>query len=111
MSGEQVPREAKLISILLTHAGVPECEPKVIQQLSEFMFSMDPRRVRSGLIFWFRWLEYTTDILQDAIIYGEHAGKGEVDIEDIKLAIQTHTSHVFSGPPSRDVAWSLSLPP
>lgn len=39
MSSEQVPKEAKLVSLLLTSAGVPECEPKVIQQLTEFMFS------------------------------------------------------------------------
>jgi len=38
-SGDQVPKEAKLVSLLLTSAGVPECEPKVIQQLIEFMFS------------------------------------------------------------------------
>lgn len=43
MSSEQVPKEAKLVSLLLTSAGVPECEPKVIQQLIEFMFSIDSR--------------------------------------------------------------------
>lgn len=35
---QQVPREAKLVSLLLSSSGVTECEPKVIQQLIEFMY-------------------------------------------------------------------------
>jgi hypothetical protein len=35
---EQVPREAKLASLLLSSSGILECEPKVIQQLLEFMY-------------------------------------------------------------------------
>lgn len=35
---EQVPREAKLASLLLSSSGVSECEPKAIQQLIEFMY-------------------------------------------------------------------------
>lgn len=37
---QQVPREAKLVSLLLSSSQVNECEPKVIQQLIEFMYRM-----------------------------------------------------------------------
>lgn len=37
---DRVPREAKVASLLLNASGVNECEPKVIQQLLEFMYRM-----------------------------------------------------------------------
>lgn len=39
MSSDQVPKEAKIASLLLNSSGIQECEPKVVQQLMEFMFS------------------------------------------------------------------------
>lgn len=48
-------------------------------------------------------IEYSTDVLQDALVFAEHAGKGEVDLDDIRLAVQSQTSHMFASPPSRDV--------
>lgn len=42
---QQVPREAKLVSLLLSSSGVAECEPKVIQQLIEFMYRTSMGRV------------------------------------------------------------------
>jgi hypothetical protein len=39
MSSDQVPKEAKIASLLLNSSGILECEPKVVQQLMEFMFS------------------------------------------------------------------------
>ena len=38
MSSDQVPKEAKIVSLLLNSSGIQECEPKVVQQLMEFMF-------------------------------------------------------------------------
>jgi len=40
--GDQIPREAKLASLLLNAHGVTECEPKVIQQILDFMYRMGP---------------------------------------------------------------------
>lgn len=33
-----VPKEAKLVSLLLSSAGVSECQPKVIPQVIEFIY-------------------------------------------------------------------------
>lgn len=106
MSGEQIPREAKLISLLLTSAGVPECEPKVIPQLLEFMFrifSSSP----SHHVHCF--VGYTTDVLQESLIFAEHAGRTELDIEDIRLGIQSQITHMFAAPPNRDVNYCCKL--
>ena len=49
-------------------------------------------------------LGYSTDVLQDAIVFAEHAGKSEVELEDIRLAVQSQTANMFAGPPPRDVS-------
>jgi transcription initiation factor TFIID subunit 9B len=43
-----VPREAKVVSLILRSLGIEECEPKVILQILEFAY------------------KYTTDVLIDA---------------------------------------------
>lgn len=80
-----VPREAKLVSLLLSSCGVGDCEPKVVQQLMEFMH------------------RYVTDVLQEASLYSEHAGKAELDYEDLRLSIRNQQRNMFIQPPSRDV--------
>ena len=49
MSSDQVPKEAKIASLLLNSSGIQECEPKVVQQLMEFMFSTIICKYRSIL--------------------------------------------------------------
>lgn len=44
-----------------------------------------------------------TDILDDAKVYSSHANKKNIDVEDIKLAIQCRLDHSFTTPPPRDV--------
>lgn len=36
---EQIPKEAKTVSLLLSTSGITECEPKVISFLMEFIQS------------------------------------------------------------------------
>lgn len=48
MSSDQVPKEAKIASLLLNSSGIQECEPKVVQQLMEFMFS---KNIFHGIMF------------------------------------------------------------
>ena len=48
-------------------------------------------------------LGYTVDVLQDALSYGEHAGKNDVDVDDIKLAIHGRINHSFTFPPRQEV--------
>lgn len=89
-SSPQIPKEVKMASSLLTSCGIEECEPKVIQQILEFMY------------------RYTTDILQESLVYSQHAGKGEVDLEDLRLGIRMKSKNLFTPPPSRDFLMELA---
>lgn len=46
---------------------------------------------------------YTSDVLQDSLIYAEHAGKSDLDLDDIQLAIQGRVNHSFTTPPPKEV--------
>ena len=46
---------------------------------------------------------YVTDILDDAKVYSTHGNKKNIDVEDVKLAIQCRLDHSFTMPPPRDV--------
>ena len=41
--------------------------------------------------------------MEDARVYSEHAQKKELDISDVKLAVQAKMDHSFTTPPPRDV--------
>ena len=49
---------------------------------------------------------YTTTVLDDARVYCSHAGKKEVDADDVKLAVQSRLDHSYTNPPPRDVSIS-----
>ena len=53
-------------------------------------------------------LGYVTDVLQESIVYSEHAGKTELDLEDLRLGIKGYIRSKFSQPLSRDVCFSLA---
>ncbi|OQS53416.1 TAF9 [Ecytonucleospora hepatopenaei] len=78
-----LPRDAKVISAILRSLGIEECEPKVIIQLLEFAY------------------KYSTSILVDAHKYATHCERDSITPSDIKLAIQTKSSHVFVPAPSK----------
>ena len=46
---------------------------------------------------------YITGVLEDAQVYSGHAGKKELDVSDVRLAVQTRVDHSFTTPPPRDV--------
>lgn len=46
---------------------------------------------------------YTVDVIQDASAYAEHAAKNDIDIDDVKLAIQGRITHSFTSPPRQEV--------
>ena len=46
---------------------------------------------------------YITSVLEDAQVYSEHAQKKELDVSDVRLAIQNKMDHSFTAPPPRDV--------
>ncbi|KAH7565577.1 hypothetical protein ACOSQ2_020309 [Xanthoceras sorbifolium] len=87
---EDLPRDAKIVKSLLKSMGVEDYEPRVIHQFLEL------------------WYRYVVDVLSDAQVYSEHAGKTTVDCDDIKLAIQSKVNFSFSQPPPREVLLELA---
>jgi transcription initiation factor TFIID subunit 9B len=85
MYPEAMPRDANIISLILKHMDVYEYDTRVIPQLLEFSY------------------RYIQEVLQDAQVYAEHAGRTELLVEDIKLAIQAKINMSFTAPPSREV--------
>ncbi|KMT13673.1 hypothetical protein BVRB_4g080560 [Beta vulgaris subsp. vulgaris] len=87
---EDLPRDAKIVKSLLKSMGVEEHEPRVVHQFLEL------------------WYRYAVDVLTDAQVYSEHAGKATIDCDDIKLAIQSKVNFSFSQPPPREVLLELA---
>ncbi|KAE8675311.1 Transcription initiation factor TFIID subunit 9 [Hibiscus syriacus] len=87
---EDLPRDAKIVKSLLKSMGVEEYEPRVIHQFLEL------------------WYRYVVDVLSDAQVYCEHAGKQTIDCDDVKLAIQSKVNFSFSQPPPREVLLELA---
>lgn len=87
---EDLPRDAKIVKSLLKSMGVEEYEPRVVHQFMEL------------------WYRYSVDVLTDAQVYSEHAGKAAIDADDVKLAIQSKVNFSFSQPPPREVLLELA---
>ncbi|CAJ2650162.1 unnamed protein product [Trifolium pratense] len=85
-----MPRDAKIIKSLLKSMGVEEYEPHVIHKFLELGY------------------RYVVDVLTDAQVYSEHASKSTIDIDDVKLAIQSQVNFSFSQPPPREVLLELA---
>ncbi|KAJ1976242.1 Transcription initiation factor TFIID subunit 9 [Dimargaris verticillata] len=87
---EELPKEAKIMALILQAQGVEDCDPKVVNQLLDFAH------------------RYTTEVFQDALLYSEHAGKAELDLEDVRLSIQGRVNHSFTTPPPKE-RWAYFL--
>ncbi|KAI8837068.1 transcription initiation factor IID, 31kD subunit-domain-containing protein [Chytridium lagenaria] len=65
-----LPRDAKLVSLILQAMDIPDYDPRVLPQLLEFMH------------------RYVLDVLADAQLFSDHAGRGFVEVDDVKLAVE-----------------------
>lgn len=68
-SAPALPKQALFIMDLLKESGVTDYEPQVVNQLLEFSHA------------------YITDRLSDAQDYANHAGRANIALEDVKLAV------------------------
>ncbi|KAG0469907.1 hypothetical protein HPP92_015991 [Vanilla planifolia] len=86
------PRDARVVRELLKSMGIAEgeYEPRVIHQFLELTY------------------RYVVDVLSDAQVYAEHAGKTAIDPDDVRLAIQYKVNFSFSQPPPREVLLELA---
>lgn len=117
------PRDASVMEAILKEMGVEEYEPNVINQMLEFSYSENNEqtavcdrflgytslswRCDSCTTQYLSFIGYVTNVLDDARVYAEHAQKKELDISDVKLAVQTRMDHSFTTPPPRDVSTLL----
>lgn len=85
-----VPRDARLIALILSSMGVSDVEPSVLLQLLEFAH------------------RYAYDVLSDALVYSDHANSRQagsnLSLEDVQLAIQSRVNYSFTKPPEKDVS-------
>ena len=51
---------------------------------------------------------YVTNILEDAKVYSQHAGKKNIDLDDVKLSVSLSTEQTFTSPPPREALLELA---
>ncbi|EIN10602.1 transcription factor TAFII-31, partial [Punctularia strigosozonata HHB-11173 SS5] len=75
------PPSARAIALLLASTPtVQDAQPGVLHQLLEFAH------------------RYTSQVLSDAQVYGDHAGRGgKIELDDVTLAVQARVGWEFGG--------------
>jgi transcription initiation factor TFIID subunit 9B len=81
------PRDARVVRELVRSMGLGEGEhePRVVHQFLDLAY------------------RYVGDVLGDAQVYADHAGKPQIDADDIRHAIQAKVNFSFLQPPPREV--------
>lgn len=89
---DNLPPTARAIALLLASTPtVQDAQPGVLHQLLEFSH------------------RYTTQVLSDAVVYAEHAGRsGKVEMEDVILAVQARVGWEFGGRVPKEYVLSLA---
>ncbi|KAG8936629.1 Transcription initiation factor TFIID subunit 9 [Tulasnella sp. 419] len=92
MVQEILPRDARLIALLISGSpSITDAQPAVLHQLLEFAH------------------RYTSQVLSDALVYSEHAGRGGmVDEDDVRLAVQSRVGWEFGGRVPKELLLSLA---
>jgi len=78
---DNLPPTARSIALIIASTpGVQDAQPGVLHQLLEFAN------------------RYTSQVLQDGLVYAEHAGRsGKLELDDITLAVQARVGWEFGG--------------
>lgn len=84
---ENLPSTARAIALLLSATpSIQDVQPSVLHQLLEFSH------------------RYTAQVLTDASVYSEHAGRGgKLDMDDVILAVQARVGWEFGGRVPKEV--------
>ncbi|PWZ00372.1 TFIID-31kDa-domain-containing protein, partial [Testicularia cyperi] len=89
-----IPRDARLVALILASMGISDVQPEVLLQLLEFAH------------------RYTYDVLSDALVYADHANSRQagsaVSLNDVNLAIQSRVNYSFTAPPEKDMLLALA---
>jgi len=81
----KMPKDAAVMAAILKEAGITSYDHRVINQMLEFTY------------------KYVTNILEDARVYCSHAKKKNIDLDDVKLAVQMQLDQNYTTPPPRDL--------
>jgi transcription initiation factor TFIID subunit 9B len=94
-STESLPPAARAIALLLASTPtVQDAQPGVLHQLLELSH------------------RYTAQVLSDALVYAEHAGRAnKAEMDDVTLAVQARVGWEFGGRVPKEVRLPLVLPP
>ncbi|KAK2702083.1 hypothetical protein QYM36_019304 [Artemia franciscana] len=84
------PKDALVNSSIIKELGVQEYDPRVVNQLLDFVY------------------KYVTSMLDDSKIYSNHANKKNIDIEDVRLAVALRVEKDFTTPPPREVLMDIA---
>ncbi|XP_076370320.1 transcription initiation factor TFIID subunit 9-like [Tachypleus tridentatus] len=79
------PKDVQVMAAILKDMGVIQYEPRVINQMLEFTY------------------KYVTTMLDDACLFSSHAKKKNIDVHDVRLAVQLQMDKSFTCPPPRDL--------
>ncbi|CAL8118772.1 unnamed protein product [Orchesella dallaii] len=87
---KQVPRDAAVMHAILKEMGVPLYEPRVVNQMLEFVY------------------RYITNVVEEARVYSSYAKKKTVDNDDVKLAIKMLNDKSLSCVPPRELLLDIA---
>jgi len=87
---KQLPRDAVVMQSLLKEMGVSLHEPRVINQMLDFVY------------------RYVTTVVEEARVYSSYAKKKTIDVDDVKLAVKMVTSKSFTTVPPREMLLDLA---
>lgn len=85
-----LPRDAKLLSLLLESLGVCDSDPAALHMLLEF------------------GSRHLTELLSDASLYADHAERRDLTVDDVRLAVEGRALTSFTSPPSKDFMLELA---
>ncbi|KAK9877915.1 hypothetical protein WA026_020139 [Henosepilachna vigintioctopunctata] len=82
---KNIPKDGQVIMAMMKEMGINECDPKTIVQLCEFVY------------------RYATSVLDEARMYANNTKKKNLDVDDVKLALQLTNESSFTTPPPREI--------
>lgn len=88
--GKHMPKDTQIIVSIMKDLGIHEFDHQVLNHLLEFNY------------------RYVTLLLDDAKTYSNFAKKKNVDVDDVKVAIQLSQDGVFFRPPTHEVLLQAS---
>lgn len=78
-------KDVQVVDAILKEMNVSDYEPRVVHQLMEFTN------------------RYVTSILQEAQVFSSYAKKDNIDLDDVKLAVNIQTDKTLTSPPPKEL--------